>query len=423
MSFWRKIKIAFVDKTIRRRILFVLFILAVFRLLSTIPIPGVDVFRLQGFLQSNQFLGILNIFSGGGLSALSIVMLGIGPYITASIVMQLMTMMSPRLKSMYHEEGEAGRARFSQYSRLLTIPLSLIQGFALLKILDSQGILEAMTSFDKAVALIVVTAGSMFLLWLGELVNEKGIGNGTSIIIFAGIVAALPAQINQFLFTFTKANIPLYVSFVVVAVLVIAGVVMLTEAERMVPITYAKQSRVGGSFGQSSSYLPIKINQAGVMPIIFALSILSLPQIAAPFMSASNISIIKSIGNAFTWFVQNSNWWYSIAYFVLVFLFTYFYTAITVEPESMATNLQKSGAFIPGIRPGTSTTEYISKIVTRTTFIGALFLGVIAVMPFIMQQVTGLQTLAIGGTALLIVVSTVLDILKKIDGQVAMRQY
>lgn len=423
MSFWRKIKTAFGDKSIRRRILFVLFILAVFRLLSTIPIPGVDAFRLQGFLQSSQFLGILNIFSGGGLSALSIVMLGIGPYITASIVMQLMTMMSPRLKSMYHEEGEAGKARFSQYSRILTIPLSLIQGFALLKLLDSQGILESMTSFDKAVALIVITAGSMFLLWLGELINEKGIGNGTSIIIFAGIVAALPAQISQFAFTFTKASIPLYLGFALVAVLVILGVVLVTEAERMIPITHAKQARVGGSLGQSSSYLPIKINQAGVMPIIFALSILSLPQLLTPFMTVSNIEIIKKVGDAFTWFTQNANWWYSIAYFVLVFLFTYFYTAITVEPEAMATNLQKSGAFIPGIRPGTSTTEYLSKIITRVTFLGALFLGVIAVLPFIMQQLSGLQTLAIGGTALLIVVSVVLDILKKVDGQVSMRQY
>ena len=422
MSFWRKIKIALKDRSIRKRILFVLFILVIFRLLSAVPIPGVDAFRLQGFLQSNQFLGILNIFSGGGLSALSIVMLGIGPFITASIVMQLMTMMSPRLKSMYHDEGEAGRARFSQYSRILTIPLALIQGFALLKLLDSQGILEAMTSFDKAVALIVITAGSMFLVWLGELITEKGIGNGVSILIFAGIVAAIPSQINQLAFTFTTAQIPMYLAFLAAIILIIAGVVLVTEAERLIPITYAKQARAGGSLGQSSSYLPLRINQAGVMPIIFALSILSLPQMLSGFMVASNINIIAKVGEWFVWFAQ-ATVWYSVSYFVLVFLFTYFYTAITFEPESVATNLQKNGAFVPGIRPGASTTEYISKIVTRTTFIGALFLGLVAVLPFIMQELSGMQTLAIGGTALLIVVSVVLDILKKIDGQISMRQY
>ncbi len=422
MSFWRKIKIALKDRSIRKRILFVLFILVIFRLLSAVPIPGVDAFRLQGFLQSNQFLGILNIFSGGGLSALSIVMLGIGPYITASIVMQLMTMMSPRLKSMYHDEGEAGRAKFSQYSRILTIPLALIQGFALLKLLDSQGILEAMSSFDKAVALIVVTAGSMFLVWLGELISEKGIGNGVSILIFAGIVAAIPSQINQLAFTFTTAQIPMYLAFLAAIILIIAGVVLVTEAERLIPITYAKQARAGGSLGQSSSYLPLRINQAGVMPIIFALSILSLPQMLSGFMVVSNINIIAKVGEWFVWFAQ-ATVWYSVSYFVLVFLFTYFYTAITFEPESVATNLQKNGAFVPGIRPGASTTDYISKIVTRITFIGALFLGLVAVLPFIMQELSGVQTLAIGGTALLIVVSVVLDILKKIDGQISMRQY
>ncbi len=422
MSFWRKIKIAAKDKSIRKRILFVLFILVIFRLLSAVPIPGVDAFRLQGFLQSNQFLGILNIFSGGGLSALSIVMLGIGPYITASIVMQLMTMMSPKLKAMYHEEGEAGRAKFSQYSRLLTIPLSLIQGFALMKLLDSQGILEALTPFDKAVALIVITAGSMFLVWLGELITEKGIGNGVSILIFAGIIAAIPSQVGQLLFTFSKADIPLYLGFLAAAIFIIAGIVLVTEAERLIPITYAKQARAGGAIGASSSYLPLRINQAGVMPIIFALSILSLPQMVSGFMVASKIGVIQKVGEWFVWFTQ-ATFWYSLAYFVLVFLFTYFYTAITFEPEQVATNLQKNGAFIPGIRPGVSTTEYISKIVTRITFIGALFLGVVAVLPFIMQQISGVSSLAIGGTALLIVVSVVLDILKKIDGQISMRQY
>lgn len=422
MNFWGKIKIAFKDRSIRKRIFFVLAILVVFRFLSAIPIPGVDTFRLQGFLESNQLLGMLNIFSGGGLSALSIVMLGIGPYITASIVMQLMTVMSPKLKSLYHDEGELGRAKFSQYSRILTIPLALIQGFAFLKLLGSQGILDAMTPFDQAVALIITTAGAMFLVWLGELITEKGIGNGVSILIFAGIVASLPAQVSQLAFTFSTENIPMYLAFAGVTILIIAGVILVTEAERLIPITHAKQARVGGSFGSSTSYLPLRINQAGVMPIIFALSILSLPQMVSGFMTSSANSTIQSIGEWLVWF-SGATLWYSIAYFVLVFLFTYLYTSITFEPHSVATNLQKNGAFIPGIRPGSSTTDYIAMIVTRITFIGALFLGVVAVLPFIMQEISGVSTLAIGGTALLIVVSVVLDILKKIDGQISMRQY
>ena len=422
MSFWTKIKIVFKDKVLRRKVLFVLFILAIFRLLAAVPIPGVDAFRLQGFLGQNQLLGILNLFSGGGLSALSIVMLGVGPYITASIVMQLMTMMSPRLKSLYHEEGEAGRAKFSQYSRILTVPLALIQGYALLKVLASQGVLETMTAFDQATALIVIAAGSMLLAWLGELITEKGVGNGVSVIIFAGIVASLPGQIQQRAFTCDPSQIPLYIGFLLATVGIIAGVVLITEAERLIPTTYAKQVRAGGATGSSSSYLPLRINQAGVMPIVFALSILTFPQMLSGFFLASSKAFMVSIGNALTWFSQ-ATLVYTISYFVLVFLFTYFYTAITFEPDAIATNLQKNGAFIPGIRPGQSTAEYIGKIVTRITFIGALFLGLIAVLPFIMQEITGLQSLSIGGTALLIVVSVVLDILKKIDGQVSMRQY
>ncbi len=420
MSFWHKIKTAFGDRTIRKKILFVLFILAVFRLLATVPIPGVDIFRLQGFLSENQFLSLLNIFSGGGLTALSIVMMGVGPMITASIIMQLMTLLSPRLKSMYHEEGAIGRSRFSQYSRIVTVPIALIQGYALVSILTQQGVMQALSAYETAVALIVATAGSMFLVWLGELITEHGVGNGVSVIIFAGIVAALPAQINQLIFTYTPSLLLTYVAFAVAAVIVIAGVILVTESERLVPITYAKQAR--GGFGAQSSYLPLKVNQAGVMPVIFALSILLFPQLLANFFVAADSATLQNIGQAILRFLQ-STWEYSIAYFVLVFLFTYFYTAVTFDPESVATNLQKNGAFVPGIRPGQSTSEYIGKIVSRITFMGAIFLGLIAVLPVIMQKATGIATLALGGTALLIVVSVILDILRKVDGQVSMRQY
>jgi preprotein translocase subunit SecY len=422
MTLWQKIKLVFTDKYLRKKIIFVLLILAVFRFLSTIPIPGIDAFRLQGFLESNQFLGILNIFSGGGLSALSIVMMGVGPYITASIIMQLLTLMSPRLKSMYHEEGEMGRAQFAKYSRYLTVPLSLIQGYALLTILSQNGALEVLTAYQKAIAMIVVMAGSMFLVWLGELISERGIGNGVSVIIFAGIIASIPGQINQLVFTFDKAHLLTYIGFVVVALILIVGIIVITEAERLLPITYANQARAGGSMGAQSSYLPLRINQAGVMPVIFALSVLLFPQLIANFFANSSHAFLVKVSGAMTWFL-NSQWIYAAAYFLLVFLFTYFYTAVTFDPEAVATNLQKNGAFVPGIRPGVSTTEYIGKIVSRITFMGAIFLGIIAVLPVIMRQVTGVSTLAIGGTAVLIVVSVILDILKKVEGQVSMRQY
>ena len=422
MTFWQKLTIVFTDKYIRRKIIFVLLILAAFRLLAAIPIPGVDTFRLQSFLDSNQFLGLLNIFSGGGLSALSIVMMGVGPYITGSIIMQLLTLMSPRLKSMYHEEGTEGRQRFAQYSRYLTVPLSLIQAYALLAILNSQGVLGVLSAYDKAIAMIVVTAGSLFLVWLGELITEHGIGYGVSVIIFAGIVAALPSSINQLVFTYDPSKLLTYIGFLAVAVVLISGIVLITEAERLLPVTYAKQARAGGVMGAQSSYVPLRINQAGVMPVIFALSVLMFPQLFANFFANSSHAWLQSVSEALTWFLQN-NWLYAVVYFFLVFLFTYFYTAVTFDPESMATNLQKNGAFVPGIRPGVSTTEYIGKIVSRITFMGAIFLGIVAVLPIIMQQVTGLATLAIGGTAVLIVVSVILDILKKVEGQVSMRQY
>ena len=422
MNLWQKIKLVFTDKYLRRKIIFVLLILAVFRVLSTIPIPGIDTFRLEGFLADNQFLGILNIFSGGGLSALSIVMMGVGPYITGSIIMQLLTLMSPRLKSMYHEEGEMGRQQFAKYSRYLTVPLALIQAYALLTILAQNGALEALTLYQKALAMIVATAGSMFLVWLGDLISERGIGNGVSVIIFAGIVASIPGQVNQLAFTYNPAQLMTYIGFLLVALILIVGVIVVTEAERLLPITYANQARAGGTAAARSSYLPLRINQAGVMPVIFALSILLFPQLIANFFANSSHAWLVSVSQGLTWFLQNQ-WLYALAYFLLVFLFTYFYTAVTFDPEAVATNLQKNGAFVPGIRPGASTTEYIGKIVSRITFMGAIFLGIIAVLPVIMRQITGLSTLAIGGTALLIVVSVILDILKKVEGQVSMRQY
>jgi len=415
-------KLVWTDTSLRKRVFFVLFILILFRLLSAIPIPGIDTLQLNRFLSNNQFFGILNIFSGGGLSNLSIIMLGVGPYITSSIIMQLLTIMVPALKKIYHEEGEAGRKRFTQYSRLLTVPLAGLQGFALLAILESQNILVNLTAFDRVTNLIIVVAGSILLMWLGELVSEFGIGNGVSLIIFAGIVATLPSQVSQLAFTFDVSQVPLYLMFMVVGVLVIAGIVLVTEAERPIPVTYAKRVRGMKMYGGGSTYLPLRVNQAGVIPIIFALSILLFPQMIGTFLSRFDNVIIAKISSLLISFTQTSVL-YAILYFILVFLFTYFYTAVTFDPEALSTNLQKNGAFIPGIRPGASTSDYISKVLSRITLLGAVFLGFIAVLPLIMQFATGIAALALGGTSILIVVSVVLDLMKKVDSQISMREY
>lgn len=421
MTFWQKVRVVFKDSTLRKKLGFVLFVLIVFRLLASVPIPGVDAFALEGLLQNNQFFGLLNIFSGGGLSTFSIAMLGVGPMITASIIMQLLTVMSPKLKSMYHEEGAMGREKFTQISRVLTVPLAILQGIGLLALLSQQGILVDQTTIQTIANIASIVAGSMILTWLGELISEYGIGNGLSLLIFAGIVAVLPSQISQFAFTFEVAQLPVYLGFLVLAVAVVAGVILVTEAERLIPTTYANASRAGSS-GTVHSFLPLKINMAGVMPIIFALSILLFPQLLIGFLGTATEGFAVQLVSALSWFLQ-STWWYAGVYFVLVFAFTYFYTSITFDPESVATNLQKNGAFIPGVRPGQATAEYIGKITKRVTFLGALFLGLVAVLPILMQQITGIATLAIGGTALLIAVSVILDLLKKLDGAIAMRQY
>jgi preprotein translocase subunit SecY len=421
-NFFAKVKMIFKDKVLRNRMLFVLFALVIFRLLAAIPIPGIDTLELNRFLSNNQFFGILNIFSGGGLSNLSIIMLGVGPYITSSIIMQLLTIMVPKLKALYHEEGEAGRKRFTQYSRVITVPLAAIQGFGLLTLLARQNILGTLTGFDMASNLILIIAGSILLMWIGELMSEFGIGNGVSLIIFAGIIANIPSHISQLLFTFDVSQIPLFILFVVMGLLVIAGVVVVTEAERPIPVTYAKQVRGMKMYGGGSTYLPLRVNQAGVIPIIFALSILLFPQMIGNFLATSSHAWLVKVSSVLLAFSQGT-WLYSVLYFILVFLFTYFYTAVTFDPEALSTNLQKNGAFIPGIRPGASTSEYISKVLNRITFLGALFLGLIAVLPLIMRSITGITAIALGGTALLIVVSVVLDLIKKIDAQISMREY
>lgn len=417
------IKAIFGDASIRNRILFVTAILLLTRVLATIPIPGVSTENLAQFLENNSFFGLLNIFAGGGLAAFSIVMLGVGPYITASIIMQLLTVLSPRLKEMYHEEGDAGRRRFVQYGRLLTLPLAIIQGFALITLLTRQGAISALETPVLIANIVIVTAGTMLMMWLGEQINERGIGNGVSLIIFAGIVAAVPQQLSQFLVTFDVSQIPMMVGLLVLTLLVIAGVVYVTESERPLPVTYAKQARMGAqSTITQSTYLPLRLNQAGVVPIIFAVSILIFPQMIAQLLATSSQDTLRSIAGAVNNLLLNQ-WVYGSVYFFLVVIFTYFYTAVMFDPEKTAENLQKNGAFIPGYRPGLATAEYIAHVLTRVTLFGAVFLGLVAVLPVVVQGITGITAIAVGGTSLLIVVSVVLDVIKKVDAQLSMREY
>lgn len=415
-------KLLVTDKALRVRLLFTAGALVVFRFLAIIPIPGVDDVALERLVANNQFLGLIDLFSGGGLSTISIVMLGVGPYISASIIMQLLTMIFPKLKEMYQEEGEAGRRKFIQFSRMLTVPLAILSAFGYTTLLAKQGVVLPLSGLEMAVSIIVIAGGSMLLMWIGELITEFGIGNGVSLIIFAGIVARLPVVLGQIVSTFDPSQIPIYLAMLIVGAIIIAGVVYVTEAERPIPVTYAKRIRGNKVYGGTSSYLPLRLNQAGVIPIIFALSLLLFPQMIFTFLTTLPQAWAQGIAAWGTSFLANQ-WLYGAAYFLLVVIFTYFYTAVTFDPHGIAENLQKNGAFIPGVRPGQSTTQYIGQIVTRITLVGALFLGLIAILPLILQAATGLSYLAIGGTALLIVVNVVTDLVKKIDAQLSIREY
>lgn len=421
-SFFTKLKLVVADKEIRNRILIVIAALAIFRLLAAVPVPGVNYVRLQEFFANNQFLGLLNIFSGGGLANLSIVMLGVGPYINASIIMQVATMVFPQVKAAYFEEGEAGRERFIQWSRILTVPLAFAQGIGFLFLLQNQGILPhlGLLAFSANVAL--VAGGSILLTWIGELVTEFGIGNGVSLIIFAGIVASVPSAVSRGLFTATAADIPSYLGFTLLALAMIYAVVVVSDAERPIPIAYARAVRSAANTQSAATYLPIRMLQAGVIPIIFALSLLLLPQVALSMLGAVGIPGISAMSLWYSSFIANP-WEYGALYFVLVMLFTYFYTAITFDPDRIADDLQKSGAFVPGVRPGRETRKYIGSVVNRVTLPGAVFLGLMAVAPSIVQGLTGVASFLVGGTALLIVVQVVLDLVLKIDAQISLREY
>jgi len=425
---WQRIIQIFKIKDLRNKILFVLGVFAFFRIMANIPIPGIDIGEMQKFFEANQLFGLLNAFTGGALDRLSIVMLGLGPYITATIILQLLTMIFPQLEKMYKEEGETGRQKFNQYGRILTVPLAVLQGYAMLNLFQ-RGANPVIGSLSPALLLtsiLTITAGAVFLMWLGELISEKGIGNGISLLIFAGIVSDFPTSIRQFATGYESSQVLSYILFFAMSIAIITGVVLINEARRNIPVSYAKRVRGMKMYGGVSTYLPLNVNPAGVIPIIFAISILLFPGMIASFLSGSGGSIGKIaqiVGNFFN--PQTNLLSYGIIYFALVCLFTYFYTAVTFDPKAIATNLQKMGGFIPGIRPGRTTADFLYYILNRILIVGAVFLGSIAVMPYVVQGITGVQTFQflIGGTSLLIVVSVVLETIRQVKAQLQMREY
>jgi preprotein translocase subunit SecY len=421
---WAKLEQIVKTPDLRNNILFVLGCLVVFRLAAHLPIPGVNSIALRNFFGSNQLFGLLNLFSGGGLENFSVVMLGVGPYITASIIMQLLTMIVPRLEEI-SKDGESGQQRINQYTRWLTVPLAALQAYSFIMLLKSQSngqIIGNLEPWQLTISIVTITAGTMFLMWLGELISERKVGNGISILIFAGIVASLPTHFSQAWATYDASQLPGIIVFIAVALVTVVSVVVVTEAQRNLPVTYARMVKGPRTYGGATTFLPLRLLQAGVIPIIFAISVILFPPMVANFLVKSQAAWLANAAQFTITLFQNQTF-YAIAYFVLVFGFTYFYTAVVFKPDQISENLQKQGGFIPGIRPGLSTTEYLSQVMNRIIFPGALFLGLIAVLPLVMRVATGSQLLVIGGTSLLIVVSVVIEIVRQINAQLVMRDY
>ncbi len=420
---WEKIQQIWKIKEIRNSILFVLGMLVIFRLVAHIPIPGVNLDNLRQFIAGNQIFGLLDVFSGGTMKNFSIVMLGVGPYITASIIFQLLTMIVPKLEEL-SKEGESGQQRINMYTRFLAVPLAFLQSFAMIKVLNRSAlpIVTDLSAFHLFVIMITITAGTMFLMWIGELISEKKVGNGLSLIIFAGIVSSFPGAIRNFFINYNSADFYTFILFAGIALLTVVGVVFINEGQRNIPVSYAKQVRGNNMYGGNSSHLPLRVNMSGVIPIIFAISLVLFPSLIAQFFVQAKTAWIANAAVTTIRLFQNQLF-YGIVYFLLVFGFTYFYTAIIFHPQKMAENLQKQGGFIPGIRPGTETEKYLGQTMNRINLTGALFLGVIAILPLLAQYFMGTQNLALGGTSLLIVVSVAIEISKQINAQLTMHAY
>jgi preprotein translocase subunit SecY len=416
---------------LRKKIIYTILLLLLFRVLAHVPLPGVDIAKLKQFFATNQIFGLLDLFSGGTLSNFSLVLMGVGPYITASIVMQLLTMVVPALDSL-SKEGEWGRQRLNYYTRLLTVPLAFIEGYGMLQVLQrgtQLQIVEAMSGFEVVVFLFTITAGTVLLMWLGELISENGIGNGISLIISLGIISGFPTQIQRTLTLIAGGTIIDwskvigFVIFLLLAILAVIFIVFMNEAQRNIPIAYARRVRGGGVFGGIETHLPLKVNMAGVIPIIFALSLMVFPGVVANFLKLARSPWLSNAAAFVANLFQKNNIFYGVFYFVLVVAFTYFYTYVIFHPQEVAENLQKQGAFIPGIRPGAQTASYLQFVSNRILLAGAFFLGLIAVLPFVVQAITHINTIVLGGTGILIVVSVVLDTYRQIKSQLIMRTY
>ena len=407
---------------VRKSILFVLAMVVLFRLTTHVPIPGIDASALSKLFQGNQFFGLLDIFSGGALKSFSVMALGVGPYITASIIFQLLGMIVPKFEEMQKEER--GRQKINQWSRLLTVPLAALQGYSILLLLQQQKaqILQDMSPFTIFLAILSMMAGTMFLMWIGELISERKVGNGISLVIFAGIVAGLPTFFSQALSVYDPSQIITAIAFFVVVLVTVACIVVMNEAQRNVPVQYARQVRGARLSGAVSSHMPIKLNLGGVIPIIFAISIILVPGVFAQFFINARTEFVREAAVWISQLMQNQLF-YGVLYFALVFAFTYFYAAVIFHPDTVAENLQKQGGFIPGIRPGKPTADYLGWVTNRVLLAGAIFLAVVAVLPLIVQQMTGNASIVVGGTSILIVVSVVIESVKQIEAQLTMRQY
>lgn len=409
-------------KDVRNSVLFIVAMLIIFRVTAHIPVPGVDTAALQNiFGGNNQFFGLLNIFSGGTLESFSVVAMGVMPYITSSIIFQLLGMIVPSIEEMQKEEQ--GRQKITQWTRFATVPLSFVQAYGLILLLSQQG--QVFTSAGIATmmfAILSLTAGTMFLVWMGELISEKNVGNGISILILAGIVAGLPTFLSQSLAIYDRSQLITVITFIVVAIVTVVAIVVMNEAQRNIPVQYARAVQGTRLSGAVSSHIPLRLNMGGVIPIIFAISIVLFPTVIAQFFLNAKTEVLRSIA---TWTLQTfqNQIVYGIVYFILVFVFAYFYTAVIFHPDQVAENIQKQGGFIPGIRPGKQTADYLGWVVNRLLFTGALFLSLIAVLPVIMQQATGNANLIIGGTSVLIIVAVIIDAVKQVEAQLTMREY
>jgi len=407
---------------VRNKLLFTAAIFVVFRIFAHIPVAGVDLVALRSLFSQNQFLGLLDIFSGGTLANFSVMALGLNPYINASIIMQLSTLVFPKLEAL-SKEGESGRQKINQYTRMLTVPLAILQAIGMYALLRSQGIISTLDPISLAAFVVTMTAGTMLLVWLGELITERGVGNGISLLIFAGIVGRIPVIFGQTASTTNASNVFNIITFMVMGLFVVASIVLINEATRRITVHYARRVRGNKMYGGQSTHLPLRLNQAGVIPIIFAVSLVLMPSLIANYLTASPNNFLNSIATNITRWFNPEGAFYNATYFLLVVGFTFFYTAVVFNPKKISGEIQKYGGFIPGIRPGTPTAQYLNYILTRITLAGAIFLGIIAIFPVIAKLFTNVQALILGGTGILIVVSVVLETIKNIEARLVMRSY